>query len=236
MKRLLACAVLLASAVTQADAPVCGNHVVDAGETCDDGNRISGDGCDATCHREPVCGDGTIDVGEACDDGNRDDGDGCDHLCQIEPTVPVCGNGIKEAGEDCDDGNLRGHDSCDATCHIERGCCCGNGEIDPGEECDTGDDINGDGCTSGCKIDPMWAAARERLPASATILPFIEPPDQYPRSESVRPRDPRQRRGLLWQGSGTAPGSPARRSHLQTSRRDHAAGTAGADHEHPRRG
>ncbi|MBN1772224.1 MAG: hypothetical protein JXB32_13230 [Deltaproteobacteria bacterium] len=34
--------------------PYCGDGCVDAalGETCDDGNRIPGDGCDPSCHRE----------------------------------------------------------------------------------------------------------------------------------------------------------------------------------------
>jgi cysteine-rich repeat protein len=31
---------------------VCGDMVVGAGESCDDGNTTSGDGCDATCHTE----------------------------------------------------------------------------------------------------------------------------------------------------------------------------------------
>lgn len=30
----------------------CGNHKLDAGEACDDGNRTSGDGCDAECRLE----------------------------------------------------------------------------------------------------------------------------------------------------------------------------------------
>ena len=33
--------------------PLCGNSVVDAGETCDDGNMSGGDGCGATCQIEP---------------------------------------------------------------------------------------------------------------------------------------------------------------------------------------
>ena len=33
--------------------PVCGNNSVEAGETCDDGNTISNDGCSATCQLEP---------------------------------------------------------------------------------------------------------------------------------------------------------------------------------------
>ena len=39
------------------DAPptgTCGNGVVEGAETCDDGNNISGDGCDASCQSEPV--------------------------------------------------------------------------------------------------------------------------------------------------------------------------------------
>src|SRR5882762_8433534 len=52
----------------------CGNGVPDPGETCDDGNNVSGDGCPADC-RAP-CGDGIIDPGEVCDDGNHIGGDG----------------------------------------------------------------------------------------------------------------------------------------------------------------
>ncbi len=32
--------------------PVCGNNVVETGETCDDGNTTPGDGCDANCQTE----------------------------------------------------------------------------------------------------------------------------------------------------------------------------------------
>lgn len=34
--------------------PMCGNLIVEAGESCDDGNTINGDGCSATCTVEPV--------------------------------------------------------------------------------------------------------------------------------------------------------------------------------------
>ena len=34
----------------------CGNGVVDAGETCDDGNKTSGDGCSSTCQTEGAAG------------------------------------------------------------------------------------------------------------------------------------------------------------------------------------
>src|SRR6478736_7412815 len=31
------------------DGPYCGNNVVDAGEACDDGNQLPGDGCTGIC-------------------------------------------------------------------------------------------------------------------------------------------------------------------------------------------
>ncbi|MFQ5353171.1 MAG: hypothetical protein ACE5D3_08885, partial [Candidatus Binatia bacterium] len=44
----------------------CGNERVDAGEECDDGNLIDGDGCSRTCEFE--CGDAVLEGGEVCDD------------------------------------------------------------------------------------------------------------------------------------------------------------------------
>lgn len=43
----------------QGRAPYCGDGVTDAGpETCDDGNRVDGDGCDASCQTEGSSGGG----------------------------------------------------------------------------------------------------------------------------------------------------------------------------------
>jgi cysteine-rich repeat protein len=69
----------------------CGSGTIGPGEQCDDGNRVDGDGCDATCQIE-ACGNGLRQQGEQCDDGNMDPGDGC-AMCQIEPgyTCPVAG-------------------------------------------------------------------------------------------------------------------------------------------------
>jgi cysteine-rich repeat protein len=47
---------------------ICGNHTVETGEECDDGNTVSGDGCSATCKREG-CGNGILEVGEECEPG-----------------------------------------------------------------------------------------------------------------------------------------------------------------------
>src|SRR5262249_40932971 len=64
--------------------PRCGDGVIDLGlgETCDDGNTVSGDGCAQTCKKVEACGDALIDVGEDCDDGNGNANDGCD-ACAI---------------------------------------------------------------------------------------------------------------------------------------------------------
>ncbi len=63
----------------------CGNGTLDPGEMCDDGNAVSGDGCNATCTSDETCGNGITDrPAEACDDGNTAGGDGCSSTCTIE--------------------------------------------------------------------------------------------------------------------------------------------------------
>jgi len=63
----------------------CGDGNIDAGEQCDDGGNVDGDGCTAACVEE-VCGDDTVnDSGtEQCDDGNTESFDGCSAICEIE--------------------------------------------------------------------------------------------------------------------------------------------------------
>ena len=85
----------------------CGNEIVEAGEACDDGNRVTEEECvygtltcslcDAGCVAVPAlsgrfCGDGTVDFadGEVCDDGNNASGDGCSADCL---SIEICGNG-----------------------------------------------------------------------------------------------------------------------------------------------
>ncbi len=108
---------------------VCGNGNIEYGETCDDGNTKSGDGCSSTCQEEiyigasDSCGDGVRDSNEQCDDGNMMPGDGCDPLCRNESPVAgtsTCGNTILEYGETCDDGNMMPGDGCDPLCRSER--------------------------------------------------------------------------------------------------------------------
>lgn len=83
----------------QCEIRTCGDGVVDAGEQCDDGNQISGDGCSSTCTVEvgwycnfaggacySICGDNVRASNEQCDDGNNANGDGCSYNCTVEDT------------------------------------------------------------------------------------------------------------------------------------------------------
>lgn len=103
-------------------------------EECDDGNRLTGDGCSEVCERETVCGNNILEFGEQCDDGNLVPGDDCSLTCFLEPSLQ-CGDNLldTEDGEECDDGNFVPGDGCSPTCHHEE---CGNGFLDPREECE----------------------------------------------------------------------------------------------------
>lgn len=108
----------------------CGNGVVEprSNEVCDDGNRISLDGCSADCKSQETCGDGVSDpaVGEHCDCGSDVAGlpFGCTMVNTMEPgaqcrpdcTLGRCGDGVTDLHEACDDGNNTPGDGCRADC------------------------------------------------------------------------------------------------------------------------
>jgi cysteine-rich repeat protein len=97
-----------------------------AGESCDDGNDASGDGCDEGC---------LLEDGFACP-------------VPGEPCIPAadCGNGIIELGEECEDGNQSNTDSC-VNC---QNAACGDGFIQAGVE--TCDPPDGGECNAQCQI------------------------------------------------------------------------------------
>ncbi len=129
---------------------VCGNNLPEAGEACDDGNTVSGDGCSADCLSTEICGNDYVDYarGEQCDDGNALAGDGCTATCLLE----TCGNLVPDPGEACDDGNLMSGDGCSADCSSAE--ICGNRIVDvaSGELCDDGNTMGGDGCSADCRV------------------------------------------------------------------------------------
>ena len=123
----------------------CGDGYTNAqaGEECDDGNALSGDGCSATCQNQLLgCGDGTTQVDEDCD--VEMDTPTCDEDC----TFVVCGDGhFNPFGEGCDDGNNISEDGCSENCGFES---CGDQIVQPGlgEECDDG--LESPDCDSDC--------------------------------------------------------------------------------------
>ena len=95
--------------------PTCGNGVLEANETCDDGqDNATGYGapnrCNTTCDGyAPHCGDSLVNGGEDCDlgDANSDaygDSTGCNTACS--GPSPHCGDAVINGGESCDDGML----------------------------------------------------------------------------------------------------------------------------------
>ncbi|MFA5962290.1 MAG: SdrD B-like domain-containing protein [Parcubacteria group bacterium] len=78
----------------------CGDGIMNGPEQCDDGNEISGDGCENDCTVTPqaeFCGDGIVNGDEKCDDGNVVSGDGCSASCEVEKTGSISGKKF----EDC---------------------------------------------------------------------------------------------------------------------------------------
>lgn len=111
-------------------ATLCGNGVVDAGETCDtDIAEGEAGACPVACDDAEPCTDDTIG-GAACSARcvftaitTAVDGDMCCPSGATSATdddcIQVCGNGTREFPEQCDDGNLMSGDGCDDMCRSE---------------------------------------------------------------------------------------------------------------------
>ncbi len=163
---------------------LCGNGVVDAGESCDDRNNSDTDTCTNACRIRcligtlcpdgrscPVhgvcpaglCGDGRIDAEEQCDDGNTIAGDACSPTCMLRcDAAHACPDGLLCEGGACN--------RCTSSLQCPNGFCvdghcrgalplCGNGTIESGEVCDDGNGEDNDGCTVGCAFGLGHACA-----------------------------------------------------------------------------
>ena len=137
------------------NSPICGNTIVETGESCDDGNTDNDDGCSDKCATED---------GWSC----PDTGGSCTKRNPPKPS-PKCGNNIVETGESCDDGNAINGDGCSDKCATEDGWSCpekggscteiprcGDGKLKDGEQCDDGNNDNDDGCSDACTIESGW--------------------------------------------------------------------------------
>ena len=151
---------------------ICGDSAILEGETCDDGNRASGDGCDSSCQIESgydctgepstcteICGDGQTVGNETCDDGGTSDGDGCSATCQTEEGYSctgapsscseICGDGLIIGGEACDDGGAASGDGCSGACQIEGGYSCTGAPSSCSEICGDGQTVGDETCDDG---------------------------------------------------------------------------------------
>ena len=116
---------------TLVGCPVCGNAEIDQGETCDDGNTRSGDGCSSACQNEkciaqtpgypavPLCSDGDDCSVDTCNTSVN--GGQCQHLqtcddgiaCTTDSCVSSqCVHAPVDAS--CSDGNVCTDDLCSA--------------------------------------------------------------------------------------------------------------------------
>ncbi len=113
--------------------PACGNVLLDAGETCDDGNFANGDGCSSDCQLEsciaqsidypaqPLCNDDNDCTDDTC---NTTTGN-CDHVIDCNDGVPCTVDQC--VGTSCT--HTPDHGSCDDTspctddtCDLVAGC------------------------------------------------------------------------------------------------------------------
>jgi len=147
---------------------VCGDGVLGRGESCDDGNNASGDGCESDCTFSCTSDEG-------CDDGENCTVDLCDlasHRCVSRvapcPAPDLCsvmvgcdsegtclfetfdedGDGhaptaLGACGDDCDDGNGDIHPGAVEVCNAVDDNC--NERIDEGVGRACGEDADGDG-------------------------------------------------------------------------------------------
>ncbi len=114
----------------------CGNGVVDAGETCDDGSRNGTYGyCGTNCAWDSsafYCGDGTLAGGESCDEGS-DNG-----VYTLNP-ANSCNATCSGTGPSCGDGKVNGAEICDGDNEQYEGALCSDGET----ACDDDSDCSG---------------------------------------------------------------------------------------------
>jgi len=144
---------------------LCGNNIQDAGEECDDGNKVNGDGCSATCVQEYCCNSGAHLCSEAAGACSPVPNYAGLQACQLACN---CGNGSVEPtlGEECDDGNADNTDACTDSCLWA---VCGDtftqplgADANPGggddEACDTGGNSAtcDNDCTAPACNDGIW--------------------------------------------------------------------------------
>lgn len=73
--------------VTPSPTSLCGNGIVETDEDCDDGNTVSGECCDSSCHFEPVT-QSCDEFGQVCTVGHCDGSGRCKREALLESECP----------------------------------------------------------------------------------------------------------------------------------------------------
>src|SRR5262245_40281297 len=149
---------------------ICGDGIPDAGEECDDGNTVSGDGCSATCVFEGcnLTGTWSGSLGEPLTwtlvENGAGDIVGIAHTTGMPAdAVPVTGTraGTSVALDLAELILFMGTNGpCDSVAFPGEGFTitrvrttyCGDGTVDAGEACDDGNFANGDACSAACTL------------------------------------------------------------------------------------
>jgi len=115
--------------------PNCGNGILDEGEICDDGNRVTeyppyaaGDCIDDCSMVLATCNDGVLDPGEDCDDGNADSTDACTTSCTLNTQAVHAACTVHQNGMEVDplfdvsEGDIQNCDAATPVPGTEIGC------------------------------------------------------------------------------------------------------------------
>ncbi|MBI5506060.1 MAG: hypothetical protein HY899_14785, partial [Deltaproteobacteria bacterium] len=102
--------------------PVCGNREIDQGESCDDGNTTSGDGCRSDCQDEGCLAQSPgFPAAGLCDDSQACTDDRCDPLAHRCDNVVSCEEGVACTVDTCVDGTCQ-HQPLDSACDDRNDC------------------------------------------------------------------------------------------------------------------
>ena len=164
---------------------LCGNGVVDPGESCDEGPANNPTGACTDACEKAQCGDSKVEAGvEECDPGSQpgssspvtDDPD-----CNSDCKLTRCGDGTKQENpttrppEQCDDGNTVAGDGCSPTCQIESVTCPASGTMDVTVRFETSSSTFSSGNVAGIDISVDYPAPVS-FPGSQ-FLPLEDPAD-----------------------------------------------------------
>jgi cysteine-rich repeat protein len=102
--------------------PVCGNGEIDFGESCDDGNLVSGDGCRSDCQDEGCLAESPGFPGTVlCFDGVACTADECDPVAHECRNPVSCDDGVACTVDTCMAGECQ-HAAVDALCDDQNEC------------------------------------------------------------------------------------------------------------------